>query len=184
MTSPEILARLNPKTPDMRMLPVGYANLSPSDIAHAVSMIPSVGGRFLARAAYAGDYLSAHGLAKCLLEYARSEAEKRRWRNILPLSIACHETVRHYISPQRCTHCNGIGERIWGGRKITCQHCNGSTWERVFNADIAKKIGVSEENYSRTWNSRMALLSAKLREWDNECCQHLSRALDNHQRIA
>lgn len=197
--SVELISRLNAKSQDLRMLPPGFERLGASDLSHAISLIQIKGARLLARVVYADQKSFAaeltHELLLCLKDHARLE----KWHNTAPLKKLVAVAVTVYCAPQRCRKCQGIGERMWGAKKIQCPVCTatigfsdepvkrGSGWSRVYWSDIAAEIGVAKETMSRTWKRRYGLAIRTLMNWDRMVWDDLANAikrLDNRQQSA
>lgn len=168
------------------MLPPGFDNLGPADVSHAISLIPVKGARLLARVMYADQKSFAPELEHELLQVIKRVAKRRKWHNISPLKKMTAIAVTVYCAAERCHKCKGIGERKWGAKIIHCPRCKvrlegkvekGHGWQRVYHSDIAHELGVSQEQFSRTWKRRYGLALDILMRWDGRCWNGLSRAI-------
>ena len=195
--SVELISRLNAKSQDLRMLPPGFEVLTQSDLSHAISLIQIKGARLLARVAYADQKSFAPELSHELLLRLKEAAKREKWHNTAPIKKLAAVAVTVYCAPQRCQKCRGLGERMWGAKKIQCPICvatigfpgetvkRGSGWSRVYWSDIAFEIGVVKETMSRTWKRRYGLAIRVLMNWDRMVWDDLAKAikrLDNRQR--
>lgn len=173
----EILALLNPHSKDLRMLPPGFQHLTPSDISHAVSFIRTKGPRLVGRYKHAEQEVFRNPLNKELLIILSKTAKANKWKNIDNLQMLADVAVTLYCKPQRCTQCKGVGRRKWGDRIIICDKCDGSTWNSLSDAVIARAIGVDPSNFIRVHKERLSVAIRILIDWDRICCNTIRKSM-------
>lgn len=175
--NPEIIAILNARSPDMRMLPRGHGALSQIDIAHALGRVEKDGPRYLGRVLWAEQDMCAVGLADCLYNDLLSHARRHRWKNINPLYRLSRLSIALYCYPQRCKKCKGIGQRHIANKVYICARCNGSTWNVDSQSALAWQIGVGKDAWSRVWESRLKDALAILGDMERSLLKDLSKIM-------
>ena len=174
--SVELLALLNAKIKDIRLLPPGFEHITDQDISFALSFVPGDGPRLLGRIKYADQTAFLASLEYNLYKELKHRARLEKWRNLRPLRALSRLAVSVYTSPKRCKRCRGIGEKKWGAKIIVCPRCEGSTWEPIFSVDFADAIGVSDTRWP-TWRKRLGTALDILAGWDDLCIRGFSKAL-------
>ena len=153
--NPEIIAILNARSPDMRMLPRGHGSLNQIDIAHAIGRVKGYGPRLIGHVLCAEHGQFAADLAGCLYRHLLSHARLFRWKNTKPLYSLAKLSVALYCYPKRCRKCKGIGKRHIASKVYICARCNGSTWDSEKPAILARLLGVSKPAFAETWEPRL-----------------------------
>lgn len=185
--SAELLALLNAKIKDLRLLSPGFERITAHDISFALSFVRGAGPRLLGRVRYADQFIFLPPLQYQLLCVLKHRAIIEKWRNIKPLKPLAGLAISVYASPKRCSRCHGHGEKVWGGKILACPRCGvkqadgsltkGTGWEPIFNIDFARAIGVSKSKWGETWRKRFGIALDILAKWDNRCIRRLSSAL-------
>lgn len=182
----ELISRLNAKVQDTRMLPPGFEQLTPPDVSHAISLFRTKGARLLGRVMYADQPSFAKELQHELLLELKAKAREWKWHNIGPLAKLSAIAVNVYCAAERCRKCNGIGEKKWGARITRCPACTRQIakgvevshgYQRVYHSDIARELGVSTVNMSKTWRPRYGVALSILAKWDEQCWDGFRLAL-------
>jgi len=173
----EILALLNPHSKDLRMLPPGFQHLTSQDISHALSYIKTKGPRLVGRYKHAEQLVYKKSLNDELFKAMQKTAKLNKWKNTQSLHKLTEIAVDVYCHQPRCKTCKGIGERMWGARKIVCPTCNGSTWLQISDAEISRTIGVDPSNYHRVHKDRMTIAMRILADWDRICCGVIAKSI-------
>ncbi len=173
----EILALLNPHSKDLRMLPPGFQHLTSQDISHALSYIKTKGPRLVGRYKHAEQLVYKKSLNDELFKAMQKTAKLNKWKNTQSLHKLTEIAVDVYCHQPRCKTCKGIGERMWGARKIVCPKCGGSTWNRIYDTDIAEAAGIDHSAYAKTHKERFGAAMETLRQWDRICCEVLRKSM-------
>lgn len=164
----ELLAQLNPHCKDLRMLPPGFQAITAIDIAHAVGRINKKGARLLLRYKYAGHDQFYQPFVRELMTELKKIAAKEKWRNRQDEKKLSEIAILIFSRQPRCEKCHGIGERMWGARKITCPVCRGNTWKRIFDSDISDKLGIKSSTYAKTHKRRLGAAISILSDWEKD----------------
>lgn len=178
--SAELIARLNPKAQGLEQGPPTFGAISQIDIAHAIAHVPDEGARLLVRVRYAEQPEFRQELILHVTERLIRRASQQKWRNRKPLPQLAAVAVDTFTRPRRCSACRGIGERMWGHRKIVCQQCGGSTWNPYRPSELARAMGVSWHAWENTWAERLGIALDVLGSMDHMALNGLHRALDKH----
>ena len=166
--NPEIIALLNARSPDTRMLPKGYGSITQADIAHAIGLVHGTGPQLLGRVLYAQQAQWATHIATELYSRLYKHAKRSGWKNIKPLYNLSKLSISLYTNPKRCTQCKGIGQRLISNKVYVCQKCNGSTWNVTRPAEMARVIGVSKVAWANTWDRRLLKANEILSGWEKD----------------
>lgn len=173
----ELLAQLNPHSKDLRMLPPGFQALTAIDIAHALGRINKKGPRLLLRYKYAEHEQFFEPLNVELILTITKTAETEKWKNLATLSRLCHIAIQIVCRQPRCNKCKGIGERMWGSRRIVCPSCRGNSWQRIYDTDIAAQLGVEAKAYGKTYKKRLGAAMDILRDWEIVALASLKKSM-------
>lgn len=188
MTSPAILSRMASKT----MIPNGegfggFAALSQTDVAHGLVGLPG-GPAALMRAMYGGDtsdlnmralyiwsWQSAVDLA---IQHGWNVPKGRETYKTLA-ARACDELV--YPRLTHCPHCNGAGKVHPNGHNPegSCRLCNETGKRSICDDEMAALIGVTVDEWQRTWAMRYMRIFARLLEWHSQGCANVNRRLSS-----
>ncbi len=166
MSVAEILGRINAKTMNYKAISPGFGSLTGIDVAHALSFVDGNGPRLIGRLRYADQPQFANALKHELVQALKAKAKAAKWSvGIIP--HVAELAILTYCHPQRCRKCQGIGERMWGGRIVVCSRCHGSTWEPT------KDVGSKSSELSRTYGEALVILG----DWDRLCINGLIEGL-------
>ena len=175
--NPEIIALLNARSPDTRMLPKGYGSITQIDIAHAIGLVHGTGPQLLGRILYAQQDQWLNHIAIELYSRLYKHAKRSGWKNIKPLYSLSKLSIVLYTKQKRCIQCKGIGQRLIANKVYVCQKCNGSTWNVDRPAEMARAIGVSKWAWPTTWQHRLNVALAQLARWDRLFLSGVGRAI-------
>lgn len=100
--------------------------------------------------------------------------ERENWKSG-PISIISRLVVEDAMFPWTCKSCQGVGERVLGGRIVSCEGCTGTGVKRLTGRERAEKMGIEERTYHRVWRERYQAVAAVVAGYEAEIASALGR---------
>ena len=110
---------------------------------------------------YAHDYSVEAELHKLLHEEAKRISRSGRWViDLVMYDAMVGLAIGEALHPRRCLTCHGTKylQMSVAGALIRCEDCNATGNLMVTNADRAKALSVTEDNFKRRWNKKYSQL--------------------------
>jgi len=177
MTSPAILARLNPANVRFDVGRGGIPELTQTDIAAACQgLVP--GAWYLGLVKYAGAVGAVKNLEIAAWMLAADLAAKHEWKVVRGkpyLRSIARMACATVIDPHRCKKCCGTG---LNERMRACSICAGSgVITEISLRSLAKIAEIPVESFRTVWAPRYELLVSHIQLWDSSLESLLKRRL-------
>lgn len=136
----------------------GIPDLTSMDVAAAMGLGVDQLGAELLLVKYADDVGQLKPLRTRWFMYVMEWGKKQhQWKAKKPgrFKNLSDVTLAEYLSLHVCPTCQGRGEVPVMKSFKQCTHCGGSGRIHPTSSQMASEIGVSQEDYHRTWESRV-----------------------------
>lgn len=149
----------------------GIPDVSAEDVAHALGTLKHRYASLVIRVKYAGQHELTQDLFISLytnmMESGAKDWIRPRHHWVFDM---CKVGLDEFLAPSLCPTCNGIGERLFGNLKVTCEPCLGTGKYRP--KDPAELLNVP--NW-RPWDSQYRQIMGKLSLWEDIAIGALNR---------
>lgn len=174
------LMRLQPAAVDPSRVRVDgvRADVTPADIAAAMSGLPSI-SIHIARALILADDYAAESVRFWLVAVAIEQSHRDGWgREDYGLKQALAGIVAAEIFPPRCPTCKGRRQAPNDrGVPVECPECDGRGVLRMQSAEKAQVMGVSERTWRAVWRVRAERIMRTYERREGECVARIRQRL-------
>lgn len=182
----EILARLNPGSPDTEATPASTGDvLTPATVAHAIALVEDRIGALLLIIRVADQWSWYTELERRVVDEVLAKAYESKWRVQRPRElrglVTCMSRIAlfEHCIPGLCRTCKGRGKRFPADGPVRdCERCGGSGhYTKMSERERAIEAGLDPRGWRRSWSSRYSWIQRMLTEHDATAARQLVRLL-------
>lgn len=182
----EILARLNPGSPDTELTPASTGDaLTPATVAHAIALVEDRIGALILIVRVADMWSHFPELENRVLDEVLERAKAEKWRVHRPrkltgvLRIMVRMALFEHCLPGRCQACRGRGQKFpKAGPVRTCERCQGSGRQPMTSErERAREVDIRVQSWRESWSERYSWIQRMLVERDSTAVRQLKRVM-------